>query len=164
MDNLIPIPTKALPEGARVVDGVTMLTSTDYTDFHGVSFRSVKRWVQANEIPGAISPEQSGDGKWWIPADSIRRPGGGGASSDVAVSESNSLATLPGVKELSKMPTLKEYLDHEPAYLPIETAARLLGITEYALRAHKDEYGAVPRGDHGSLVVPQVSIRRAAGN
>jgi hypothetical protein len=82
------------------------------------------------------------------------------ATSGVAGKAGTELASL---KELSTQPTLKDFLDHETAYLPLEVAARLLGITEYAIRKHPEEYGVVPRGDHGGAVVPQSTIRRIAG-
>lgn len=150
--------------GAEMIDGSMMLPVKEYAAHVGISDRSVKRYLADDEIPGAMMV----DGKWMIPVESRRQKRLEGTAGP-AVATSGIVARIGGggeiatLKELTTQPTLKDFLDHETAYLPLEVAARLLGITEYAIRKHPEEYGVVPRGDHGGAVVPQSTIRRIAG-
>jgi hypothetical protein len=54
-------------------------------------------------------------------------------------------------------------LDKHPALLSLEQASRLLGIPERAIRRHAEQFGAVPWGPRGTLVVPARVVRELAG-
>jgi len=148
-----------------VIDGVQYLPAKDYADLKGIAFRSVTRYLAAEELPGAA---QDGAGKWLIPADTERAQHKElvvrqGAEVQVHSVQGGASTPLGTMKDYSKMPTLEQALDHQTAYVSIEEASRLLGITEYAIRSHPEEYGIVPRGRHGAVVVPQAVIRTIAG-
>lgn len=54
---------------ATVADGATMLTLADYAAAAGKSPRTVQRWLEAGELPGA---QQDPDERWWVPAGAVR--------------------------------------------------------------------------------------------
>jgi hypothetical protein len=146
------------------IDGVNYLPAQEYADLQGISFRSVKRYLAEEELPGAIFYDK----KWLIPADAERSQHKelvvrNGTEVQVHAVQGGSSTPLGTMKDYSKMPTLEQALDHQTAYVTVEEAANLMGITEYAIRNHPEEYGVVPRGRHGGAVVPQAVIRKIAG-
>lgn len=129
--------------------GAELVNLSTYVSLAGSTERTVRKWLAAGRLPDAVKR----DGQWWIPADA--RPTQSGAA----------LAAVPAA-ELEPVPsrvTLSGALDHLPAYLTLEQASRLLGVTEYAIRAHRDHFQAVALGPRQSLVVPAFRVRQLAG-
>lgn len=149
-----------------------MLTLQQYAEAKEVDQRTVKRWLSAGELPGAIKDEDSG--KWSIPADARRTKGHGLRATPVpdrATAEVTELVvhrhlTPSGVVPFDGAPTptpLLDRLQDLPAYLTVAQAAEFLGVPRAQIAAHPETFDAVPVGVAGSLRVPQATVRRIAG-
>lgn len=145
------------------------MTPEEFAELEGVSARTVQRWCDNGEVPGATRDRR---GRWHLPGDAVRvvpledppaDDGGAAAMApsrrDVAVTSSAAAAALPAGQGLS----LAVWLDSLPAFVTLAEAAQLLGIPEAAIRRNRDELGARPWGERGALMVPQAAVRRFAG-
>jgi hypothetical protein len=124
------------------------LTIGAYAERHGKSYRTVQRWLEQGLLPGA---ERTRAG-WTIPADVLPLP-----------AEAAPAAAIATTAQSRKVFTLGEYLDRQPAYLDVDTAAQLLGITAYAVRQHAERYAGEHVGPNGALMIPQSAVRQVAG-
>jgi hypothetical protein len=129
------------------------LTRAQYAAHHGKSDRTVQRWLAAGLIPGAV---QTRDG-WQIPADALPLfddPGG----RSVATS-SRAVTTTPPPA------TLAAALDVLPAYLDVDTAARLLGLKVRTVARNPQRWdGERLGGDNGQAwMIPAAAVRKVAG-
>ncbi|WP_157372878.1 hypothetical protein [Agromyces sp. Root81] len=124
----------------------SLLTLQGYVDATGKTERTVRRWLAAGELPGA----ELRDGAWMIPADAVRRVGG-----------SAEVARIGGDSQVTAPVSLTSLLDEQPALLPLDVAARLLGTSEYSIKSNRDMFD-VRRIGRG-LVVPQRVVRELAG-
>lgn len=145
----------ALPFDVETVPSVG-LSVERYAETHGVSIRSVRRWLSAGELPGAV---KTGD-VWMIPANAQRVRGAGSAVEHVAQPAS---AAQTAVQQPAGGLSLAGQLDALTAYLTLEDAGRLLGISAYAIRQNRQAFGVVPYGPNGALLVPQAVVRQVAG-
>jgi hypothetical protein len=134
-----------------------MVSIDAFAEQHSVSTRTVRRWLADGRIAGAL---QVGN-KWALPADAI-------------VSE-----TLPGVMDTVKdtsspagavaraqqpaQLTVAGILAPLPVMIPLDVAARVLGISEYAIRQHADYFELQRMGEHGSYVMPKRRLRELEG-
>lgn len=121
----------------------------DYAEMIHKDHRTVREWLRKGMLPTAY---QDGSRKWWIPADAepVRAPVAPRADVAQRSSEPHTLA----VRETITVPTFI------PLYMPLPDAAPLLGVTAYQIAQHADEFGVVPWGENGTLVVP---VRRLLG-
>lgn len=134
--------------------GKPLLTASQYADAVGASERTVKRWLAADEIPGA---QRDPSGRWLIPADAERVPTPAGVVQ--MLRDTNSAV------DVRQLPTPAEIVEQLPALVPVgEDLARLLGIPETAIRRNHDDYFQLkPFGPHGSLVMPRHRIKEIFG-
>ena len=140
-----------------------MQSAKDYAQAIGASERSVKRWLADDQLPGAVMV----NGKWMIPSETVRQvpleivsPAENRAGVAGSALEAPQAFTAAA---LAKSPTLADYLAHEPAYVPLATASRYLGISEYAIRQRREEFQLEDFGAGGSTVMPVGVIRTIAG-
>lgn len=130
---------------------VELLSIDQYADRHNISRRTIMRRLATPEgIPGAIKQGK----QWSIPADA---PMPGTGHGTVARTDRPAAAPVPSA------PSLTAILDGSTAYLSIEDAARLMGLTEYAVRSNREFFEGQPFGPAGSIVIPQSTVRRIAG-
>jgi hypothetical protein len=55
-------------------DDTAYLSLTDYADTVGVDHRTVRRWLAADRLPGAVRESQGLSSRWWIPVDARVTP------------------------------------------------------------------------------------------
>ncbi|WP_203757204.1 hypothetical protein [Cellulomonas chitinilytica] len=132
------------PEVQIVQQGLTV---EEYAHEKGVTTRSVRRWLAAGELPDAWPDGRS----YRIPrhAERVQTPGTGLV---VTGQHSDAVEELP--RALAGAPT---------AWVDLETASRLLGVTPHAIVAHPDLFEPAKVGPRGSWRVPMRVIRRDAG-
>lgn len=132
-----------------------MISIDAFAERHNVATRTVRRWLDAGRIPGAVKVA----GKWSLPADAIvsdplpgvmdtvkdTAPAGG------AVARSAASLTVPGV--LAPLPVM----------VPLDTASRVLGVSEYTMRRHADYFELQRMGERGAYVMPKARIRELEG-
>lgn len=126
------------------------LTAKQYAAATGKAPRTVKRWLDDGELPGAYQDER---GWWMIPADAERTTSG-------------ELVTLerPMTRPMTEVVSHPAgTIDALPSFLPVELAAAILDVSEYQIRKSRDYFGAVPFGPNGSLVVPLATVKRIRG-
>jgi hypothetical protein len=122
-----------------------MLTLDAFAAAHDVATRTVRRWLDAERIPGA----EKVAGQWSIPADAVvdrSTPG-------TTVARTSSTPAL----------TIGSVLDSLPVFVPLDRASQLLGISEHALRTHADYFELQRFGAQGSYVMPKGRIRQLDG-
>lgn len=126
------------------------LTVPAYAVSMGATVRTVRRWLADGALPGA---HKDAEGTWMIP--SSVQPERTGRGRLVAL-EQKAVAS-PDTSPV----TLTGMLDEQPAFLTVEVAARLLGVSEYTVRARRDLFGTQRVGR--ALMVPQRTVRELAG-
>lgn len=128
-----------------------MLSIDTFAEQRHVTTRTVRRWLDAERIPGAVKL----GGKWSLPADAVVSEPAPGAV--VATrSESGHVPDMSGV-------TVSSVLAPLPVMVPIDVAARVLGLTEYAVRGAAEYFQLQRLGAHGSYVMPKARIRELEG-
>lgn len=154
--------------------GERFLTLAEYAEKVGVSTRTIKRWLGADEVPGAYRDEYAG-GQWRIPENASRVIRATSAEQTHPQDHSQAPLSLvqgvggPGGQMVpfgaleAPEPSLREDLDDEPGYLDIPTAARYLGIPQAQIRSNPDRFGLEDVGVNGSMRVPQRIVRRIMG-
>lgn len=135
-----------------------LLTTAQYREATGLAERTLKRYLADGKIPGA---SKDAEGRWRIPATAMP-PVTGPAPVRTELS-AELVAHRAARRELEAQPTLADVLARASAYVDLEQAARLLGVTEYAIRHNPDRFGVERFGPNGSMVVPLRIIREVAG-
>lgn len=122
----------------------------EYAMRNGVSTRTVRRWLDGGRIPGAVMI----GGKWALPL--------GAPVQDAAPTSGGTVATAstPGS---GRALTVAAVLAPLPVMVPLETAARVLGVTEYAVRRNAEYFQLVRMGDRGAYVMPKCRLRELEG-
>ena len=141
-----------------MTDTTTLLTSSQYREATGLAERTLKRYLADGKIPGAI---KDADGRWRIPAEAVPPTVGQPTARTEASAEL--VAHRQARRELEAQPTLMDVLARAAAYVDLETASRLLGVTEHAIRHNPEAFETQRWGERGSIVVPLRVIRQAAG-
>lgn len=121
---------------------------------HGVATRTVRRWLDAEQIAGAVKVA----GKWMIPADAVvqqKQP----ASEIVTADHGHDMSASARGRQL----TVPAVLGMLPVMVPLDRAAAVLGVTEYTLRRHADYFELQRLGAHGAYVMPKARIRQLDG-
>src|SRR3954454_17938572 len=108
----------------------TTLSTAAYAERHGRSYRTVQRYLEAGQLPGAVKIGK----RWQIPADAL-------PLEDTTPPAPTGGRALTTTTRTHAPATLAAALDVQPAYLDVDTAAQLLGITAYAVRRHADRFG-----------------------
>lgn len=138
MSNAVPIPE---------------LTITDYAAAIGRTRKTVSRMIESNRLPGA----RKVDGVWFIPADATPLDGSRASTSGIVAPISS-----PAAAQLAAArPTILTILDDETAFVSLDVGARLLGITEYAIKVDRERFKVEKHG--GRLMMPQSVIREIRG-
>jgi hypothetical protein len=142
-----------------------MLTSAQYAEHSGLSPRTLKRVLQAGELPGAVKNSR---GAWMIPKDAKRnkpsRPYKPRADQQ-PVHHAFKLSET-ALEVLNHTGTVADRLaDETAAYLDVATASKLLGVPEYVIRRDPETFNALVYGSRGhrTVMVPQATIRRVLG-
>jgi hypothetical protein len=127
---------------------VTLMLDLDaYAAKHFISTRTVRRYLDADEIPGA----QKVGGKWAIPADAVR------------VTRTTTVAKATPAAATPPPATVTTILDAQPVFLDLDTAARLLGVTVHAVKSDPDYFHLVRKGHRGAWVMPKYRMRQLEG-
>jgi hypothetical protein len=157
------MPPQTVTRTGELVD--SMLGVKQYAEHVGAGERTVRTWL----ADGRLHSARKLNGVWMIGADD--RPADpmppAGELDAVARIEAG-LHMLPHMPqhELEATPAprrLVDELDASPVFLPLDDAARILGVSSSAIRGNRGTFGVVPFGPRGSLVVPQAIIRTLAG-
>ncbi|QCS26967.1 helix-turn-helix DNA binding domain protein [Microbacterium phage TimoTea] len=118
-----------------------------------VATRTVRRWLDAGRVPGAVKVGN----KWSLPADAIVQDALPGVMD--TVKDTSAPVALRAGAEL----TVAGVLAPLPVMVPLDTAARVLGVSEYALRRNADYFQLQRLGARGSYVMPKSRIRELEG-
>lgn len=121
----------------------------EFAAIQGKTERTVRMWLNNDEVPGAVRNDR---GVWSIPRTAMRQPRSLEAEREAAA-----------VEKVRGDLTVSDVLAAHPAFVSVDVAAALLGITPYAVRTHAAELDARPWGDNGATVIPQSAIRRVLG-
>lgn len=145
----------------------TMLPAAQWAELHGVSLRSARRYLSNDALRGA----EKRQGAWYIPAEttpptpgSHTRPAG----TELA-HQGPAAAPAPRQARAGAEPTLEGSLATQPAYLDLETAARLLGVEPGVITRNPELFGAQRLGERAAnrgrraWLVPQATVRTTAG-
>jgi hypothetical protein len=127
------------------------LTAAQYADAIAKNIRTVKRYLEDGERPGAVKDER---GRWMIPANARRTEGAGEL---VTMTRPRTSPTT----EMTSHPA--GMIDAMPSFLTIDQAAQILGISRHAIATHREYFDVVPFGPNGSLVIPLATIKRIRG-
>lgn len=138
-------------------DAAALVTIDGYTKHHGITERTLRRWLAADELPGA----RLIDGAWAIPINATRTPAPKGAV--VTLTPDRTPDTTPVTYARISPPTADELVDQLPGYVELDAAAQLLGIPSGALRRNRDHFQLQPFGAHGALVMPRHRIKEILG-
>ena len=135
------------------------MTPDQFATLHRVDARTVQRWCKNGEIPGAVKTSTG----WQLPPDAMRitpLPG-----TDVSATRRDSVAVVADIptRRDDVGDTLAGALSVLPAFLTLEQASPLLGISVSAILRRRAEYDVEPRGDHGRLMLPARVVRAFAG-
>lgn len=136
-------------------DTTAVVTAAQYAERAGTTERTVKRWLAADELPGAYKDERD---RWMIPVDAVRTPRPAG---DVVQLQPRP-DTHPAGRELDVQRAV-DVAAALPSFLTVDQAAEILGISRHAIAKHREYFGVVPFGANGSLVVPLATIKRIRG-
>lgn len=139
------------------------LTLAQYADQHNVSERTVKRWLSADELPGATKNEH---GAWQIPSHAQRTvPAGEGQTTLALRPEQN--VTAVQYDPPAPMPAVREIPAGRTFFSAAEAAELMscpeLRITAYAIKKHREYYHGVEAGPNGMIVVPAYRILQLKG-
>lgn len=145
------------------------LSLSQYAVAHGVSTRTVKRWLADGELPGAEKDKFTE--QWRIPANATRqlRPKGEGSTAAPGTVVEQHLfrgrGEIQPVPQLQQQlePSLRDDLDDEPGFLRLEEAARYLGIPQAQILQQAERFELEKVGTNGSYRMPQRVVREIAG-
>lgn len=135
-----------------------MISIDDFAEQRQASTRTVRRWLAAGKIPGAV---QIG-GKWSLPADAIVQDTLPGVM-DTARDAGRAVAVQQRGHVTDTSMTVNAVLAPLPVMVTLDVAARVLGISEYAIRANADYFELVRMGERGAYVMPKARIRELEG-
>jgi hypothetical protein len=144
---------------------ITALVSIDdFAATRKVSTKTVRRWLADGRIQGATKLGN----KWSLPANAVVQDTLPGVMSapDVhpwAPSQQPVSREVVTYQAPPAPPTVADVLAAAPVMVPLETAARVLGVSEYALRRNAEFFQLERMGDHGAYVMPKARIRQLEG-
>ncbi|MBD3941968.1 hypothetical protein IF188_09700 [Microbacterium sp. NEAU-LLC] len=135
-------------------DTTPALPAAKYAELVGKTERTVKRWLEDDELPGAYKDDR---GRWMIPVGAERTPRPAGDVVQLQPQQSIEHLVDTGVRRAIDAAAAL------PSFLTLDQAAEILGISRHAIATHRDYFGVVPFGANGSLVVPLATIKRIRG-
>lgn len=137
-----------MTETPQIIVMAPALSILEYAERIHKDHRTVREWLRKGMLPTAY---QDGSRKWWIPADAepVRAP----VAPRAEIAPRSGETTAVALREIA----VPQFI---PLYMPLADAAPLLGVTPYQIAQHPEEFGVVPWGDRGALVVP---VRRLLG-
>lgn len=142
-------------------DDLEALVSIDtFASAHGVATRTVRRWLEAERIPGARMIGK----RWALPLDAVVQDAAPGSAVATAPPAAAAAAAPLGSGRVGQALTVAAVLAPLPVMVPLDTAARVLGVTEYALRRNAEYFQLVRMGDRGAYVMPKARIRQLDGD
>lgn len=141
--------------------GVPMVDVLAFAQLRDVDPRTVREWLRLGMLPTA---QKDSRGKWHIPTDAVKldrapeKP-----STDLAVVDAAPVDEFP-----TRVEDLLQRDEEDPrprprAFFTVPEAAKLLGISPYAIREHRDEFDLRPWGPNGLLLVPASVVRHYLG-
>lgn len=142
-----------------------MLTVRQYAQEVERDERTVQRWLRDGKLPGVVQTNHG----WLIPSGTPRPESRKPPAAPVDNAEAS--AARPPAREvvtqsrvaLSQATSLAGALDQLPAFLPLEIAARLLGVPEVRIKEDPERFAAEPVDERRRLMVPQHVVRKIAG-
>lgn len=168
------------PDQTFTADSDGFLPMVEWAAMNGVAERTVKRWLKAEEIPGA---EQRGPKRqWFIPLTSMRisheererraaeaEAAEAEAGTDLVTATSTTVA-VPEFEVDEEFQDhlwandLAAYLARMPAYIPVRIGAAMLGLGIGYVKANPGEFGILHRGGPNQTdVMPKLVILQRAG-
>ena len=130
---------------------VPMVDQETFAAIHDVDVRTVRRWLAADRISGAVKL----GGRWNIPRDAAVREDPG---QDMRVLVHDWAASR------TARVTVAAVLDTLPVLVPLDTAAELLGTTVHAMRGNPDYFHLCRLGPRGRYAMPKYRIRQLDGS
>jgi hypothetical protein len=124
-------------------DTSPLIPLAKYAEARGITTRTVMRWLDKGELPGATRDESN---RWLIPADAER------TTSAIMGDIGSAVADLPNHEPASALvvveqrPRISDLVEHLTGYVPLSIAAEALGIKESTIRRHRDRYELEPVG------------------
>lgn len=128
-----------------------MISIDQFAADRGVATRTVRRWLDGGQLQGAVKVA----GKWAIPADAERHEPLAGVVATTATTGGH-------VRDMANV-TVPAILAPLPVMVPLDMAARVLGVSEYTLRRNADYFELQRLGAHGAYVMPKARIRALEG-
>lgn len=136
----------------------TFVSIDAYAAGQGVSTRTVRRWLDAGRISGAVKVS----GAWSIPANA--RPVEPIAGVMDTVKPAAPVHPWAPPRTAAAPVTVASELASIPVMVPVDTAARILGISERAVRRNPEYFHLVRLGGQGgAYVMPKARIRELEG-
>ena len=132
-----------------------MISIDAFAQQRGVATRTVRRWLDAGRIGGAVKVGN----RWSLPADAAVQDAP--ASSTSAGSELQ-LASSGHGHDMSGV-TVAGVIAQLPVMLTLDVASRVLGVSEYALRKKAGYFELQRLGAHGAYVMPKARVRELDG-
>lgn len=143
-------------------DGVepTYMNIDEYAEHVGANPRTVRRWLAADQVPGAVREAHGRTWRWWIPAEAV--PVLPQSSPPARPSAQDAGA----VRLVDNAPVLSSGLPPRLLFT-VEEVAVLLGphVSSYAIieMIKAGELRAMRRGPRGAYLVPLSELREIAG-
>lgn len=130
-------------------------TIPQYAEHHGLSERTVKRYLAAGELPGAMKNEHN---QWQIPAHVERTLP---QQHQVALVQPSEIEPAHHSLEFDDAPRRRTFYTADEAAELMSSPE--MKITGYAVRKHREYFHAVDAGPNGQIIVPAARIRELKG-
>jgi hypothetical protein len=125
-------------------DTSPLIPLAKYAEARGITTRTVMRWLDKGELPGATRDESN---RWLIPAGAERTTAA--IMSDIGSAVAGLPTDEPAASALvvvEQRPRISDLVEHLTGYVPLSIAAEALGIKESTIRRHRDRYELEPVG------------------
>lgn len=145
----------------QVVIPSWFVSLAQYSELHGVTDRTVKRWLAGNELPGAY---KDGRGAWQIPKDAVRTIPDESAQQGMVPAPR---AEVTPTQYDAPAPVAPAIPAGRTFFTAAEAAALMscpeLVISEYAVKKHREYYHAIDSGPNGAIIVPAYRLLQLKG-
>lgn len=138
----------------------TYMNIDEYAAHMGANPRTVRRWLAADAIPGAVREAHGRTWRWWIPAD----------AQPVLAAPKPPAGTTGEVRVMDAAPVVTNAPQTPPGgrwWYSVDDLAALWApnVSRYAILAMIDagELRALRRGHNGAWLVPASELREIAG-
>lgn len=134
------------------------IRGSEYADRHGVSHRTIKRWLKNGELPGAYQDDK---GWWLVPANAVHEPKAIVPATPSPAQPGTAVALSTPLTSEVAIELLPEMINRLPTLLTLDQAAYLLNIPKSSI-VHDRKYFRV-RKINRRLVMPLSRIKKLRG-